>query len=131
MNQMLDEQMLNEEQMLHEQELKRLGRERDIELILNERKVLDTKEQIYHIINNLDNNKLEQKLVDELIYIHKAIDIYNVKLFRKKVNNIIYEQYKKKSYEDNTGVLYVGLFLTAIASAVSIVLLYCGPTPRG
>ena len=128
MNQMLDEQMLNE------QELKRLGRERDIELLLNERKVLDTKEQIYYIIENLDNNKLEQALVDELVYINKVIDIYNVKLLRKKVKNIInilYEQYKKKVDESNTDVLYVVLFLIAIMSVVFMAMLYCCPTPRG
>ncbi len=126
--------MLDEEQMLHEQELKRIGRERDIELLLNDRKVLDTKDQIYFMIYNLDNNELEQELVDELVYINKVIDIYNVKFFRKKVkyiNNIIYEQYKKKSEEKNTDVLYIGLFLTTIASALFIVLFYCGPTLRG
>lgn len=114
MDQMLDEQMLQE------QELKRLGRERDIELLLNDRKVSDTKDQIYSIISNLDNNKLEQALVDELVYIHKVIDIYNVKLLRKKVkniNNILNEQYKKK-VEDNTDVLYNMLFLTAMVSVV-------------
>lgn len=125
--------MLDEE-MLHEQELKRLGRERDIELLLNDKKVSDTKEQIYNIISNLDNNELEQELVDELVYIHKVIDIYNVRSLRKKVkniNSIIYEQHKKKVDEANTDVLYFGLFLTAIVSVVFMAMLYCGPTPRG